>query len=101
MNFGTIRNKRKRFAKGKCEICGYKGSECHHVFGGKNRKIAERFDTVIWLCKSCHQAIHGQDFRLKKRLQAERCKVLIDEIGEEATLKLLGKLYFKTEDKIK
>ena len=97
-----VREKRKIYAHGKCELCGFKGSELHHIFGGlKNRKISECFDTVVWLCSKCHKEIHGQDFRLKKRLQAERCKVLIDEIGEETTLKLLGKLYFFTEDKIK
>lgn len=89
-----LREERKAYAKEKCELCGVKGSELHHVFGGrKNRKISECFDTVIWLCSKCHKEIHGQNFTLKKKLQVERCSLLIEKIGEEKTREFLGKIY--------
>ena len=92
----NIREQRKKHAKNKCELCGMKGSEMHHIFGGlKNRKISECFDTVIWLCSKCHKNIHNQDFIKKKELQVERCNLLIEKIGEKETRKLLGKIYIR------
>lgn len=28
--------------------------ECHHVFGGANRKHSEAYGLKIWLCHECH-----------------------------------------------
>lgn len=38
-----------------CYRCGrVSGLECHHVFGGSNRKSSSKFGLTVWLCHSCH-----------------------------------------------
>lgn len=43
-----------------CFLCGKNGSadrlERHHIFGGPNRKLSERYGLVVYLCgESCHR----------------------------------------------
>lgn len=30
------------------------GLECHHIFGGGNRKQSEKYGLKVWLCQSHH-----------------------------------------------
>lgn len=40
---------------GRCFICGkYCQTECHHIFGGANRKKSEKLGLKIDLCHQCH-----------------------------------------------
>ena len=69
--------------KNYCYICteetGYKmersGLEEHHIFGGPNRKLSEKYGLKVYLCPSHHQfgpdAVHknpnyGYDYYLKQ-----------------------------------
>lgn len=43
-----------------CWICGRNGRgdrlERHHIFGGANRKLSEKYKLVVWLCGDrCHR----------------------------------------------
>lgn len=43
-----------------CYICGRNGRgdrlERHHIFGGANRKLSEKYGLVVWLCgERCHR----------------------------------------------
>ena len=43
-----------------CFLCGRNGNgdplERHHIFGGANRKLSEKYGLVVWLCGSrCHR----------------------------------------------
>lgn len=39
-----------------CFICGYKGYlERHHIYGGPNRKLSEKYGLTIHLCYKHHQ----------------------------------------------
>ena len=39
----------------KCFMCGStKWLECHHIFGGANRKKSDKYGLVVYLCKWCH-----------------------------------------------
>ena len=45
----------------KCYRCGANGVadhlQCHHIFGGANRKLSEHYGLKVWLCgKKCHEA---------------------------------------------
>ena len=51
----------------KCYLCGRNGSmdplEQHHIFGGANRKLSEKYGLKVWLCGDrCHrngpEAVH-------------------------------------------
>lgn len=44
----------------KCFLCGRNGNgdplECHHLFGGANRKKSDRLGLTVWLCgNECHR----------------------------------------------
>ena len=42
--------------KGECYLCGRKGStEEHHIFGGPNRQLSEKFRLKVDLCTECHR----------------------------------------------
>ena len=43
-----------------CFLCGRNGNgdplERHHIFGGANRKLSEKYGLVVWLCGNrCHR----------------------------------------------
>lgn len=39
----------------KCFLCGsYRNLECHHIFGGANRKLSEQYGLKVMLCHNCH-----------------------------------------------
>lgn len=43
----------------KCFLCGrletdYLGLERHHIFGGANRQLSEKYGLVVMLCHNCH-----------------------------------------------
>lgn len=59
-----------------CWLCGRNGNgdplERHHIFGGANRKLSEKYGLVVWLCgERCHR--NG-----KKRVH--RCRETADRI---------------------
>jgi len=45
----------------RCHICGRTDwIECHHIFGGCNRKKSEKFGLTVDLCHWCHnEPPHG------------------------------------------
>lgn len=38
----------------KCMVCGITPAECHHVFGGANRKNSTKYGLMVWLCHEHH-----------------------------------------------
>ena len=39
----------------RCFMCGSTNwLEKHHIFGGANRKLSEKYGLVVWLCHECH-----------------------------------------------
>jgi len=89
-----VKEQRYILAKGKCEICEGMAVTCHHIYQGrKQRLISERVETVRCVCLKCHEHLHNKGFELLKQLQVEACQELIKKIGEDETMKLLGKIY--------
>lgn len=44
----------------KCFICGTnKNLECHHIFGGANRQLSEKYGLKVWLCRADHTGPFG------------------------------------------
>lgn len=96
----SVREERKELSKGKCEICGFRGEDLHHVFPGrKNRKISERIETVRWLCHNCHMKLHGKDFETLQRFQREASLELFRKYGEAETIRIIGKIYTEQSPK--
>jgi len=57
-----------------CYLCGSTNwIECHHVFGGANRKISERYGYVVDLCHFCHnEPPNGIHFNRENELKLKR-----------------------------
>jgi hypothetical protein len=96
----TLKEQRLNLTKGRCEICGGIAVTAHHCFTGrKQRKISERIETLRAVCNECHAHLHNKGFDLLKQLKVEACQELIKKIGEDETLRILGRLYFNGDDK--
>lgn len=54
-----------------CFFCGTTyGLESHHVFGGADRPVSERFGLKVWLCHSHHnEPPEGVHFNRRNREQ--------------------------------
>ncbi len=65
-----------------CYFCGStRWIERHHVFGGANRKLSEKYGLVVDLCHYCHneppEGIHfnrDRMLRLRKEFQIKAMK---------------------------
>lgn len=81
----------------RCHICGSSyWIECHHVFGGPNRKASERFGMKVDLCHWCHNeppnGVHfnrENDLRLKREYQA----MFEAEHGHDEFMRIFGRNY--------
>ena len=65
--------------KESCYLCGMNRNleplECHHVFGGSNRKWSEKYGLTVYLhCNKCHktggESVHA-NAEVREKLQAE------------------------------
>ena len=46
--------------QGNCYICGiWANLEKHHVYGGRLRKVSEKYGAVVYLCHNCHNEPPG------------------------------------------
>ena len=58
----------------KCQ--GY-ATEAHHIFGASNRKHSEEDGLVIYVCRHCHNSLHGGNGYMErvKELRAKAQKI--------------------------
>lgn len=61
-------------SKDRCIICGRHGqTEEHHIFGGPNRRISERYGLKVHLCHFCHnEPPYGVHFNRENELELKR-----------------------------
>lgn len=58
----AIRSALVERASGLCEACGGPGVDMHHLLSGNgSRRALEALDTVILLCRGCHDAVHRKN----------------------------------------
>lgn len=84
-----------------CLICGSTvGLERHHVFGGPNRQLSEKYGLTVYLCHNDHNeppmGVHFnriKDLALKEYAQ----KQFELRYGHKVFMKLFGKNYLKGE----
>ena len=97
--------------KGICFICGKVcATHYHHIFFGKNRKIADREGLTVYLCYECHEGtngVHGKnghalDYTLKEMAQEAwelkyketyPYKNHADDAAREAFIRMIGRNY--------
>lgn len=86
-----------------CWLCGANGSydplDCHHIFGGANRKKSERMGLVVYLCHNrCHifgrNAAHqNKDTMLKLHQYGQRKAMEENDWDTERFIAEFGKNY--------
>lgn len=81
----------------KCFMCGStRWLECHHLFGGANRKKSTQYGLMVYLCKWCHNeppnGVHHNKAKMDW-LRAEGQKRFEEEYPELDFLKVFGKNY--------
>lgn len=57
-----------------CYVCRRPATDCHHIFGGRNRKTSDKLKLVVYLCREHHREVHdhpnnGLDLILKREGQ--------------------------------
>jgi len=69
--------------------------EKHHVFGGANRKISEKYGMVEDFCPSCHRGNRGIHFNKEMAIRYKQKHQMLfeDRYGHEMWMKLIGKNY--------
>ena len=78
-----------------CFICGATATEEHHIFGGANRKLSEKYGLKVRLCHWCHnEPPNGAHFNKEvaddlKRIAQER----FEETFDEDFLGVFGRMY--------
>lgn len=57
-----------------CFLCGSEGYlERHHIFGGPNRKLSEKYGLTVHLCWMCHQdSREGVHYNREKRRDLQK-----------------------------
>lgn len=82
-----------------CYICGTNvWLEEHHVFGGANRKISEKYGLKIWLCHRHHNEVPDGihfDKWLRNRVKEDTQKLFMKYYNksEEEFRQIFGKSY--------
>lgn len=83
----------------RCYICGStRWIERHHIFGGANRKLSEKYGLTVDLCHAHHnESPNGVHFNkeLRERLQAEGQKAAMERYGwtTEDFIDIFGRNY--------
>ena len=80
-----------------CYFCGrVTGLEKHHIFAGvANRKISERENLYVMLCKECHTGTDGAQYDKMKNLRLKQDAQFAFERAHKRAewMKLIGKNY--------
>ena len=85
--------------KQECYMCGSTvWLECHHIFGGANRKISEQYGIKVSLCKWCHNeppwgVHHNIDNNNKLKAKAQEIAMAHYGWSVEDFIKIFGKNY--------
>ena len=69
--------------KKECFFCGTTtGLHDHHIFGGPNRKISEKYGMKCWLCWRHHQEVHEKSPEMRMTLKIIAQKYFETNIGD-------------------
>lgn len=85
-------------SNGFCEMCGARGEQIHHVFGGNGKRIkTERIECLSYLCKECHLgkngAHHNRGIDLMLKIKSQN-RLLNQGYTEDEVREIVGgKLY--------
>ncbi len=57
-----------------CFVCGRRAEEWHHVFHGADKKLSEKTECMVPLCRKCHERVHhvGGEYDRILKVEAQR-----------------------------
>lgn len=85
----------------KCVLCGRRTNlELHHLLRGSQRKMADKYKLVVWLCHDCHMQVHDEP-ELMKECRREGQRRFEKEHSREEFIKVFGKNYLGDEEDCK
>lgn len=79
-----------------CWICGAKVVHDHHIFGGPNRHLSEKYGLKVWLCPKHHTGlygVHGRNQALMKKLRKTGQRAFERRYPDLDFLSIFGKNY--------
>ena len=79
-----------------CYLCGTTLLlEEHHIFGGSNRKLSEKYGLKVYLCANCHRGSTGVHFNKKLMNMLHKIGQRAFELAHsrEEFIELFGKNY--------
>ena len=84
----------------KCWLCERTNGnlERHHIFGGANRKISEKYNLTVYLCDQCHrngpEAVHrNKDTMLTLHQYGQRKFMQEQNTDTTEFIRIFGKNY--------
>lgn len=85
----------------RCYACGCYATQGylheHHIFGGANRKLSEKYGLKVHLCYVCHEdnerGVHGRNTILRNQLHREGQQAFEREHTREEFMEIFGKNY--------
>lgn len=82
-----------------CWVCGSTYNiHKHHIFGGRNRKMSDKYDMTVNLCQNHHTGLNGVhfnkllDIQLKQQFQTHFEALY----GHEKFMKIFGRNYLES-----
>ena len=84
--------------KDRCYLCGrYGHTEEHHIFGGPNRTLSEKYGLKVYLCLECHSsgkhAVH-RDKAVMDELHRQGQEAFMDQLGSRKEfMQIFGRNY--------
>lgn len=83
-----------------CYLCGcyLRYRESHHIFGGPNRKLSEKYGLKVYLCHRCHQdhreGVHHNPEKMKY-LHEKGQQAFEEAYSHERFMEVFGKNYIE------
>lgn len=82
----------------RCYLCGsYQWLECHHIYGGANRRVSEKHGFKVYLCHYCHnEPPNGVHYNREKSQELKtECQAKYESMGHtrEEFVCLIGRNY--------
>ncbi len=85
-----------------CYICSrITRTECHHIFGGPNRSLSEKYGLKVHLCPYCHRdnrgGVHGENREARDSLHRIGQAAFERDHTREEFMEIFGRNYIMDE----
>lgn len=68
--------------KGLCRICGFIGTDVHHIISRRHLAIRWNIYNLVLLCRPCHSYAHLESIKFKKQFQRQY-ELMLDTLNDD------------------